>query len=334
VFISVQYLRAIAAFMVLLTHSAFKLESNGSTLLNWYNVGDFGVDLFFIISGFIMCLTIEKRKDNFSSFMQKRIIRIIPLYWCLTSVALVVFLLVPSAVNSSGGETSIVASYFLIPNESKYLIANGWTLSYEFYFYFIFSLCFVFREWQKQATSFILALLFLIGGFFSFQTPVLNFLTNPHLLEFILGIVAFKLIKEYKPSVALCVCFILIGTVALMQVNIWGEVKTALGRSLNAGVPMFFIFIGLVFLEKNMKMIKPLYKLGMSSYSLYLLHPFTLAFVTIIFKKLELIDYTLFYLATMLISSLVMGWLCYYYLEMKLDKLIRNRIAYHKKMSC
>lgn len=324
-FISVQYLRAIAAFMVLLSHSVFKLELNGSTLLGWYQIGGYGVDLFFIISGFIMCLTIERKKDSFFSFMKKRIVRIIPLYWVLTSVALVIFLLLPSAVNSSGGETSVIASYFLIPNGSKYLINNGWTLSYEFYFYFIFSLCLAFGTFQKQVTSFLLAFLALIGIVFSFQNPLLTFLTNPLLLEFILGIIAFKLIRNYRPSISLCTFFIFIGVAGLIQVNSFGGVTTALGRSLNGGLPMFFIFIGLVSLERKLKMNKPLYELGMSSYSLYLLHPFSLALVTIVFKKLGLIDHSLIYLVTMLITSLVMGWLCYYYLEMKLDKLIRNR---------
>ncbi|ALS31805.1 hypothetical protein PTRA_a0448 [Pseudoalteromonas translucida KMM 520] len=324
-FISVQYLRAIAAFMVLLTHSAFKLKSNGSTLLDWYNIGGYGVDLFFIISGFIMCLTIEKKRDSFISFMKKRIVRIIPLYWVLTSVAFVVFLLSPSSVNSSGGETSIIASYFLIPTTSKYLINNGWTLSFEFYFYLIFSLCFVLGSFQKQATSFTLVLLVLIGSLYSFQTPLLIFLTSPLLLEFVLGIIAFKLIRNYKPSIPTCTFFILLGVAGLIQANSLWRWDTALGSSLNGGLPMFFIFIGLVFMERKIKMNKYLYELGMSSYSLYLLHPFTLAFVTIIFKKLELIHYNLIYLATMLISSLIMGWLCYYYLEMKLDKLIRNR---------
>lgn len=324
-FISVQYLRAIAAFMVLLTHSAFKLKSNGSTLLDWYNIGGYGVDLFFIISGFIMCLTIERKKDSFISFMKKRIVRIIPLYWVLTSVALLGFLLVPSIVNSSGGETSIIASYFLIPSASKYLINNGWTLSFEFYFYLIFSLCFVFGSFQKQITSLILVFMVIIGAFYSFQTTLLTFLTSPLILEFVLGIIAYKLVRDYKPRIAICVFFILLGIAGLIQVNSFWKWDTVFGNSLNGGLPMFFIFIGMVLMERKVKMIKPLYELGMSSYSLYLLHPFTLALVTITFKKLELIDYSLIYLATMLISSLVMGWLCYYYLETKLDKLIRNR---------
>ena len=53
--------------------------------------------------------------------------------------ALIVFLISPNLINSSGGETGIFESFFLIPNGSKFLINNGWTLSYEFYYYFIFS---------------------------------------------------------------------------------------------------------------------------------------------------------------------------------------------------
>ncbi|MEI8617879.1 acyltransferase family protein [Pseudoalteromonas sp. B193] len=71
--LSIQYLRALAAFMVLLTHTSFKLENNGSDLLSWFNIGGYGVDLFFIISGFIMCLTVQNKKINFTTFMKLRV---------------------------------------------------------------------------------------------------------------------------------------------------------------------------------------------------------------------------------------------------------------------
>ncbi|MCO7209696.1 acyltransferase [Pseudoalteromonas sp. ACER1] len=325
-YVSIQYLRAIAAFMVLLSHAAFKLETYGSDMMEWYRIGSYGVDLFFIISGFIMCLTIEKKRQSFIVFMKKRIIRIIPLYWALTSVALVIYIAMPEAVNSSGGHTSILSSYFLIPDGSKYLINNGWTLSYEFYFYFIFSMCFVFPHLQKQITCIILALLFLIGALVNFDGQLFSFFTNNILLEFALGILAYYLLKAHPLNVFLSSTSFTLGCLGLIFVNIYGEVNSIFGRSFNGGIPMFLIFIGFVSLESKLKFNSPLYQMGMSSYSLYLLHPFILAAVTIAFRKLALIDYSNLYLITMLIVSVLSGWLCYIFLEKCLDEVIRKKL--------
>ncbi|MBO2007245.1 acyltransferase [Serratia marcescens] len=77
--------------------SDFLAITNG----NYFEVGKYGVDLFFIISGFIMAYITHGKSVNFISFMKKRFVRIIPIYWVLTSVALAVFIISPSSVNST-----------------------------------------------------------------------------------------------------------------------------------------------------------------------------------------------------------------------------------------
>lgn len=147
--LSIQYLRALACCMVLLSHISFKLKVHSINHLEWFKIGELGVDLFFIISGFIMCLTADQKENRFLDFMTKRLLRVIPIYWILTSVALIVYIYSPSLVNSSGGSTSVIYSYLLLPTPEKYLINNGWTLSYEFYFYLLFSMCLFAGKWDK-----------------------------------------------------------------------------------------------------------------------------------------------------------------------------------------
>ena len=101
---SVQFLRGIAALMVVISHTSFKGQQYSVDTLQWYHIGGSGVDLFFIISGFIMCYTTYNKKVNFLNFMRNRFIRIIPLYWVLSFFALIVFLISPNLINSSGGE--------------------------------------------------------------------------------------------------------------------------------------------------------------------------------------------------------------------------------------
>ena len=93
---SIQYMRAIAALLVVINHAAWKGAQFSTDPLGWFNIGGAGVDLFFIISGYIMCHTVYLKKKNFSSFLNARLKRIMPLYWVLTTMALTIFIIFPA----------------------------------------------------------------------------------------------------------------------------------------------------------------------------------------------------------------------------------------------
>lgn len=119
---SIQYLRGIAALLVVLHHATHKGFQYGNSSLDWLKIDSSGVDLFFIISGFIMCYTTHNKSIDFYTFIKNRIERIIPLYWFFSVLALIIFLIAPQYVNSSGGNTGVLASFLLIPNGQKYLV--------------------------------------------------------------------------------------------------------------------------------------------------------------------------------------------------------------------
>jgi exopolysaccharide production protein ExoZ len=102
---SIQIMRGIASLLVLLNHISVKGYQYGNGALKGFSVGGAGVDLFFIISGYIM-----DQRLNFSQFIIRRIKRIIPLYWLVTTIALIVYLYKPNLINSSGGKTGILVS--------------------------------------------------------------------------------------------------------------------------------------------------------------------------------------------------------------------------------
>lgn len=321
-YISIQYLRALAAFMVLLSHVAHKVRQSGGDSLDWFQIGGYGVDLFFIISGFIMCLTVDKKKISFATFMKARVIRIIPLYWLLTSFALMIYLIKPSLINSSGGVTSIVDSYLLLPLGDKFLINNGWTLSFEFFFYIIFASFIFLGDLQKLTTSIVLVCLAAIGFFLQFESALLNFMTDSILIEFVMGIASYSLIKKNKIPKNWSFILIICGVMSLSYGNVYGygEVLLSFGRFFYAGIPMMMLFIGFVSLESKMKMSLPLYNLGMSSYAMYLLHPFILSGVTLVFKKANFIVNTNIYIVSMIFISLVLSFYCYKHIELELDR--------------
>ena len=137
---SINILRFIAASFVLLSHIENKVYQYNILSLEWYRFRGPGVDIFFVMSGFIICLTTARKDITPIKFLKGRMQRILPLYWFFTTLALFIFLYNPALVNKTGGYTNVIASYFLIPGEHKFLVHNGWTLSYDVYFYIIFAL--------------------------------------------------------------------------------------------------------------------------------------------------------------------------------------------------
>ena len=139
---SIQYLRAVAAISVALYH----------VLHHWLphdpHVGVLmgGVDIFFVISGFVMWGVTAGREGGSRSFFSNRLKRIVPLYWIVTTVMLAILLAKPALVNSRFDVGHVVTSYLFIPRVHPVsgtfypLLIPGWTLNYEMMFYAIFAL--------------------------------------------------------------------------------------------------------------------------------------------------------------------------------------------------
>ncbi|MCB2141179.1 acyltransferase, partial [bacterium] len=89
-----------------------------------------------------------------------------PLYWLLSLCALVLYIIMPDKINTGGGETNVLLSFFLIPlpPNQAFLLKNGWTLSYEYYFYFIFSFGMIFKEQIGRNLVSIILLVLMIAG--------------------------------------------------------------------------------------------------------------------------------------------------------------------------
>lgn len=328
--LSVQYMRAIASILVLMHHAAWKGEQYSTNPMDWFHVGTSGVDLFFIISGYIMCHVVTAKKQSFVIFLKSRCARILPLYWLLTTIALFGFIFFPEKINSSGGVTDILNSYILFPTNNKYLIQNGWTLSYEFYFYVIFSIGFFFDGICKYVVpAAIIIFLVIIGAVLAIPaSSTCNFFFSFFLLEFVYGIIAFLILKKIKFSKYTSVCMLLLSIVCMVYVNINGFSGY---RVLYYGLPCFVLFVSLVSLErfcqiyKNNWILRFFEKLGESSYSLYLVHPFVLVVLSVILYRAGIASYGLVFILTLISCSMALGHCCYYFLEKKISLSIGTR---------
>ena len=140
--LSIQYLRAVAALMVVFHHIINAKPWLFNPLENYPSLAT-GVDIFFVISGFIMY--VAARNEAPLEFLKKRIIRIVPLYW----VATLAFVIVKTKLHifslTPEDWLHIAKSLAFIPHHDPtnpgkiwpYLI-QGWTLNYEMFFYLIF----------------------------------------------------------------------------------------------------------------------------------------------------------------------------------------------------
>lgn len=282
---SINILRFIAASFVLFSHIENKAYQYNILSLEWYKFRGPGVDIFFVMSGFVICLTTARKNITPMEFLKGRMQRILPLYWFFTTLALFIFLYNPSLINKSGGYVSVIASYFLIPGEHKFLVHNGWTLSYDVYFYIIFALSLYFLR-NKINYIALIAILTLLPAIGMVVLGLDNiFFFNVILLEYALGIFAYLIYIELNLSFILNIFLIVLGAALILFQNIFNVFDTIFGRALEGGVPAFLCVVGIIGLESFFrshyhKFVKLIDRLGDASYSIYLSHPFILVIGT------------------------------------------------------
>lgn len=192
----IQYLRGIAAVMVVWHHSRVQIPAFYALLPGSF--GASGVDIFFVISGFIMLITTARMSVNPVEFMVRRIIRIVPMYWALTIGMVLIWCVVPNLFKTMEIEPStLIKSLLFVPSFSSAFPGNifpllipGWTLNYEMFFYFLFALSLLFN--QRVGLIFLTTTIVLLVAtgiaFGPFEPAASIFYTDPVLLEFLAGV--------------------------------------------------------------------------------------------------------------------------------------------------
>jgi exopolysaccharide production protein ExoZ len=332
---SIQIMRGIAAVLVVLLHISIKGDQYGNGALDGFSIGGAGVDLFFIISGYIMCISTAGKHFNFYKFILHRIQRIIPLYWFSTTVALGIYLFNPGMINTSGGETSILASYTLIPTGKRLLNSNGWTLSYEFFYYLIFGL-FIGMGTDKAIllSSTILLSLVITGWCFNHDALLFYFSTHALYLEFVFGMLCYyffnkKITRLAAYAVPIC---ILGGCLLALELFFKLPVQDK-GRSMFWGIPMLLFFIGLLslegFINRRTGVLKNLLlQIGNASYSLYLFHPFALSGTAMVLKRLNMASNPWLFTIILLISAVTLSYFIYLYIERPLTFFVKRTLVF------
>ncbi len=270
---ALQYLRAVAAIAVVYSHAAIQVDSYKHYLSE---LGAFGVDIFFVLSGFIM-VYISKPTDTPLAFFKNRFRRVVPLYWFFTLLMASILLFMPSIFkNSTFDLTASLQSLLFIPHFSIAqkemvwpILAPGWSLNYEMYFYALFALSLLlarqYRVWFVGACIFaVFALANLSGS----KSAISLFYSDAIVFEFLFGMVlAIVFLKGMKVSNKAAWLMIVFGFALLIA-------SFPIPRIIGYGIPALMIVAGTLYCR--IPNVPFLVMLGDSSYALYLCHIFTL----------------------------------------------------------
>jgi exopolysaccharide production protein ExoZ len=269
--LSLQYLRAVAALGVVLVHAVERRD--------WrFDVGQMGVDLFFVLSGLMMWLISDRADRKPGAFLADRLARIAPTYWIATVFVLALWLIGIKAGLDHPELWHTIKSFLFIPaeypgKEKIYpLVIPGWTLNYEMFFYVIFAVAlFTARTMRLAILTFAIVGLVATGLILRPQGDLAAAYTDPIMLEFLAG-VWLGVIWTSRISVGPALCLVLVasGVGLLALLSGAGDVP----RILEWGVPATLIVAGIALYERDHAVAKwPwLLLLGDASYSIYLWH--------------------------------------------------------------
>lgn len=289
--VSLQHLRGIAALMVVCVHLQVQLERMGYSG-GWPGWAATGVDIFFVLSGFLMWNTTAGRDQGPLEFYRRRIVRIVPLYWLLTSVAVAVMVAAPRLMQSVRFDwLNVVGSYlfFFTPASTGRLepvLVVGWTLNYEMLFYLVYGAALLLpAAWRFASTAAVIVLLVALGSLAA--SPVEAAYSSSIMLEFVFGMAVawgWRRLQGQGGTAWPGLLLLVAGFAGLIGSDAWG---VDMPRALACGVPAMMVVCGALLLERSgaLPRWRGLRRLGDSSYSLYLSHPIVLSAFAQMWRK-------------------------------------------------
>lgn len=293
---NVHILRGIAALLVVLLHGSEQFEQGAFALP--LRFGNVGVDIFFVISGFVMVYSSAFRPRSAGAFMHDRLIRIVPMYWAFTTLTVVLALTAPSVFRGTAFDPMhALMSYLFVAwphpiNEGSLspILRVGWTLNYEMLFYVFFSAAIALRSTARVPIALgmllgLVALRAVLG-----DGPMGHFYTSGIMLEFGMGMllaVAYVRGSIDRLPVGAGGAALVLGALGLVVAGNHFAPDDA-WRALWFGVPAALIMTGGLTIERLRR--APVgyvgRYLGDVSYVLYLSHPFVLSAMRLVMRKL------------------------------------------------
>jgi len=337
--LTVQFLRCVAAALVVAQHAALELRARSGLpdlLSYWHEVGGVGVDIFFVISGLVMYLSTRRIPSpadagaTASLFFRRRLIRIVPLYWFYTMLKVGIVLILGSKAFADGLPLLyVLGSLLFYPMVSPAsgdilpLVESGWTLSFEMLFYAVLATAIALRLPRLKTSVVLLAIIFVVSQMLV-DSVLFRFFGRTVLFEFVLGMVVARLWMQRR-EVPLWMPVVLV-TFALAALFVY---RPHLDRFIGLGIPSAMLVLGVAWMER-VEWVRVLAAkvtlFGDASYSTYLAHGFVMPVAVIIGLKLSPHAYG-FVCVLAVLGSTAAGCVSYLLLEKPMTKFLNARFG-------
>lgn len=293
---NIQALRAFAALIVVFYHTLYVWPSG-------YTVGSFGVDIFFVISGYIMARICD---SNASFFLRRRLIRIVPPYWIMTLFVFVLAWKLPRMTGTTPvTPKDLLESLLFIPflkvNGTYHpVLFVGWTLNYEMVFYMaIAAALLISRKWAIWIASAAVIVIQATLHSIDASSPILHFYGDPLMLEFPLGVLAFHSVKRIPVEAAIRLRPIsgLAAVSAVLTLVLYQAFRAPVPAQdwLRFALLSFALILSSALLSKGDwdTRLSFVVVIGDASYILYLLHPYCLNVIgRLLAPRIHILDIT------------------------------------------
>ena len=355
---SLQYARALAAVLVVLTHTLYEAEklapagtAAGDAVRTVRRTVPFGagVDVFFVISGFVMAYVSAGRLTQPGyprEYLRARLTRVAPPYWFYTTLMALALLAAPGAADSAALSARTAAySYLFFPGWEEVvrpLLSLGWTLNYEVFFYLLFFAALYLLRGRAVGGT-LVALGALAGGWYAARAGgvelpgCVRFWCAPIILEFGFGaaVAALYLRGVRVPAGAAWA----LGAAACGAVALAHPYRTDATRAWLFGVPAAALVAALTLARPAQSAADGLTRrgpaaaglglLGAASYTLYLAHPFVITAVYLAWVKFGLVEAigpagAWAYVAAAAAAAAAYSVVGYVYLELPLVRLAKR----------
>jgi exopolysaccharide production protein ExoZ len=336
---AVQYLRGFAALAVFLFHvSSLTVATWGPNAAGIDHVGAAGVDLFFVISGFVMAMIVARPGPfRAGDFLLRRFARVVPGYYLATSGVFVLALLAPSVLKSTTADGFMLLrslAFFPWPDahgSMAPLLLVGWTLNYEIFFYaLVLLVAGLFGDRRLYGVITLLCALVLVGWIFHPMHPTAAFYTDSILLEFAFGILVWRLYRLLTGERAETVSFVVFVS-GVVFFALQHERDPGVYRTLTWGVPSAMILFGglrvMNFRSGSMA------ALGDWSYAFYLTHLFVITgYIRLVMPRLPDLDLIwIYHYTAMTVLALCVAWGFHRFVEVPANRFFVRRFGRRRK---
>lgn len=333
---SLQIYRGLAALFVVIHHNTASIKyyhNFDSPILNFVgHIGKYGVDFFFVLSGFIISYTSISKvnmKGTLEKYLKNRFLRIYVPYLPIGVLVYLIYMFLPSLSNTSR-EISALTSLTLIPH-GKPALSVAWTLTFELLFYIFYSLRFigksVFRICLFLWLSIIIVNLFLPETIIN-NEALYKLITSPYNIEFLLGVLlSYLYLKGIKINFHLNILMLLLLGISFLYIVgyeiIFFDFLPNLMFSLFV---LFMIYFTITYKKISLRSGNLFMIIGNASYSIYLIHNNLQALIVRFFPKIHINQRVVLIVFVSLIGSCFLGYIYYLIFEKKLTNIFKKKL--------